>query len=50
MELNVTHMVDNADDMPLLSGSQAELGKHAGKITWQNSVAYGRISPLLTTD
>lgn len=36
MEINITHMVDGADDMPLLSGSQAELGKDAGKITWAN--------------
>lgn len=50
MELDVTHMVNEADDMPMLSGSIAELGKDAGKITWSNSVAYGGSHPLLTTD
>ena len=49
-ELDVTHMVDDEDHMPMLSGSQMELGKDAGKITWQNSVDYGREHPLLKTD
>jgi hypothetical protein len=50
MELDVTHMVDSADDMPMLSGSIAELGSNAGQITWNNSMEYGREHPLLTTD
>jgi len=50
MELDVTHMVDDSDSMPNLSGSRAELGQDAGKITWNNSVEYGRNKPLLTTD
>jgi hypothetical protein len=50
MELDVTHMVESADDMPQLSGSRLELGQDAGKITWNNSVEYGRAQPLLTTD
>lgn len=50
MELDVTHMVDDADNMPMLSGSMAELGRDAGKITWGNSVAYAANHPLLTTD
>lgn len=50
MELDVTHMVESADDMPMLSGSRAELGNDAGKITWNNSVEFGRNKPLLTTD
>ena len=50
MEIDVTHMVEDADDMPMLSGSIAELGKDAGPTTWKNSVAYGQKHPLLTTD
>ena len=50
MELNITHMIEDADDMPNLSGSQAELGKDAGKITWQNSLAYAERHTLLTND
>jgi hypothetical protein len=50
MELDVTHMVDDSDTMPMLSGSRAELGDNAGKLTWNCSVAYGREHPLLTTD
>jgi hypothetical protein len=49
-ELDVTHMIDDADDYPVMSGSIAELGSNASKITWNNSVAYGRNRPLLTTD
>jgi hypothetical protein len=50
MEIDVTHMVDDADDMPMLSGSRLELGQDAGKITWGNSVAYGANRRLLTSD
>lgn len=50
MQINVTHMVEDCDDMPLLSGSQAELGNDAGRITWNNSAAYGKDNPLLTTE
>jgi hypothetical protein len=50
MEIEVTHMVDDADTMPNLSGSIAELGQGAGKITWNNSKEYGAERPLLTTD
>lgn len=49
-ELDVTHMVEDADNMIELSGSQMEHGKDAGKITWNNSTAYGKDRPLLTTD
>lgn len=50
MEIDVTHMVEDQDSMPTLSGSQAELGQDAGRITWGNSVAYGKDKPLLTSD
>jgi hypothetical protein len=50
MELNITHMVESADDMPTLSGSQAELGRDAGKITWNNSKAYAEANPILPDD
>jgi hypothetical protein len=50
MELDITHMIDDSDKMPTLSGSRAELGNNAGKITWRNSLAYGKAHPLLKTD
>jgi hypothetical protein len=50
MEIDVTHMVEDEDQMPMLSGSIAELGKDAGPRTWKNSVAYGAEHPLLKTD
>lgn len=50
MELKVTHMVEDADNMIELSGSRMEHGQDAGRITWDNSKAYGRDRPLLTTD
>jgi hypothetical protein len=50
MEIDVTHMVDDDDEMPMLSGSQMELGRDAGKITWTNSLKYGQERPLLKTD
>lgn len=50
MEIDVTHMVENADSMVNLSGSRMEHGQDAGQITWNNSKAYGTDHPLLTTD
>jgi hypothetical protein len=50
MEIDVTHMVEDEDQMPMLSGSIAELGKDAGPRTWKNSIAYGAKHPLLKTD
>lgn len=50
MEIDVTHMIEAQDDMPMLSGSIAELGANASKITWDNSVAFGKEQPLLKTD
>ena len=50
MELNVTHMVEDADEMIELSGSRAEHGEKAAQITWRNSFAYAAEHPLLTTD
>ncbi len=50
MEIDVTDMVEEAHIMPELSGSKWELGDDAAKITWNNSLAYGRRYPLLTTD
>lgn len=50
MEIDVTHMVEDADEMPMLSGSIAELGTGAGPRTWKNSVVYGQAHPLLKTD
>lgn len=47
MELDITHMMDDADEMPMLSGSVAELGQDAGRITWRNSLAYAAKHPLL---
>jgi hypothetical protein len=50
MEIDVTHMVEDEDQMPMLSGSVAELGSDAGPRTWKNSVSYGATHPLLKTD
>ena len=50
MELDVTHMVEDADNMIELSGSVMEHGKGAGQITWRNSLDYGKTQPLLKTD
>lgn len=47
MELDVTHMVEESDNMVALSGSRMEWGQDAGRITWNNSVAYGKDNPLL---
>lgn len=48
MELDVTHMVTDADSMIELSGSRAEHGQDAGSITWNNATNYGWEHPLLT--
>jgi hypothetical protein len=50
MEIDVTHMVEQADEMIELSGSRAEHGQDAGRITWNNSKEYGAEHPLLKTD
>lgn len=50
MEIDVTHMVEDADTMVELSGSRMEHGPNAGRITWDNSKEYGADRPLLTTD
>jgi hypothetical protein len=49
-EIDVTHMVEDADSMIELSGSRAEHGQDAGRITWNNSTEYGKEYPLLTSD
>jgi len=50
MELDITHMIEDAADMVELSGNRLEHGQNAGRITWNNSLAYGAAHPLLTTD
>ena len=50
MELDVTHMVAEADSMIMLSGSRLEHGPDAGKITFDNSVAFAKELPLLKDD
>lgn len=50
MELNITHMVESADDMPTMSGSIAELGQNAAQITWNNAKAFAGDNPLLPDD
>lgn len=47
MELKITHMMNDADNMCLLSGSEAELGDSAGALTWENSQRYAKGAPLL---
>jgi hypothetical protein len=43
-------MVEDCDEMPMLSGSRMELGDNAGALTWNNSKQYGATKPLLKTD
>ncbi len=50
MEIDVTHMVEDADSMIELSGSRVEHGQDAGRITWNNSCDYAADRPLLTTE
>lgn len=50
MEIEVTHMMEALNDSPPLVGSMMELGDNAAKITWRNSVAFGRERPLLATE
>lgn len=50
MELDITHMVEDAESMVELSGSRMEHGANAGRITWNNSKEYGAAHPLLTND
>ena len=47
MELNITNMMKDADEMQYLSGSVAELSDRAGQLTWDNSKRYAAESPLL---
>ena len=50
LELDITHMVEkDGDEMPLLSGSVAELGPNAKILTWENSKRYAEAYPLLKT-
>ena len=50
LELDITHMVEeDGDEMPLLSGSVAELGPNAATLTWDNSKRYAEAHPLLKT-
>lgn len=48
MEIDITEMANDMDHMPLLSGSVAELGASAARLTWANSQAYAAKHPLLT--
>jgi hypothetical protein len=50
MELNITNMMKDADEMQYLSGSVAELGVRAGALTWENSQRYSKSHPLLKPD
>jgi hypothetical protein len=50
MEIDVTHMIEDADSMFELSGSRMEHGQDAGRITWNNSKVYGAEHPLLKND
>lgn len=47
-EINVSAIWDQ--DCSLLSGSRAELGEGAGKITWRNCLALAEKLPLITDE
>lgn len=48
MEFDVSFLLD--EDCSLLSGSVAELGQDAGRITWQNCLELAISHPLATED
>jgi uncharacterized protein with WD repeat len=50
MELDITHMIKDRDNMIELSGSAMEHGENAGRITWNNSLEYAKERPLLKPD
>ncbi len=51
MELDITHLMERSGEMIRYSASQAEIGEHAGRITWQNAMDQAEIPPpLLATD
>jgi hypothetical protein len=50
MELKITHMMKDADEMCFLSGSIAELGDNAGNLTWENSQRYAKEHALLSAE
>lgn len=49
MEIDITEMIENKDDMCMLSGSVMELGCTAGEVTWRNSKAYAANHVYLKT-
>ncbi len=49
MEIDITAFVQSAETHDL-SGSVAELGKDAGKITWDNACAEARTTRFITAD
>lgn len=48
MELNINELLK--EEMSNFSGSIAELGDNAAKITWNNAMAQALKTPLLTND
>lgn len=48
MEIDITHLVEE-HDCSLLSGSVAELGTNAAKLTWDNCLNEVNFKPLLKT-
>lgn len=48
MEINVTKLVERADEMYLYSASRMELGDDAGQVTWENAIDCIAEEPLLT--
>lgn len=47
-EYDVSHL--EMEDCGMMSGSIAELGEGAGRITWNNSVQMGKAHPLVTEE
>jgi hypothetical protein len=48
MEINIASLLSRSDFDPAeCSGSRAELGDDAGRITWQNSMAAAAVPPVL---
>jgi uncharacterized protein (DUF2147 family) len=47
MEIDITFMLES--DLPTMSGSVAELGSNAARITWNNSMEYAAENIVLKT-
>ncbi len=50
MEINITHMIDDMDNMHAVSGSVLTHGPDAAIVTWNNAKDYAKSHPLIKTE